>query len=87
MTGLAAGPVRAPLLQITEAERQELRADLERTGVLVAQKQERPPVAQAPRLQSTYDVLLRLPGLRSVHFPPKRYTDTLYRNDAVVSEC
>lgn len=42
MMGFAAGPVRAPLLQITEAERQELRADLERTGILA-----RVPVAKA----------------------------------------
>lgn len=34
MMGLAAGPVRAPLVQITDAERQELRADLERCGLL-----------------------------------------------------
>ena len=34
MLGLAAGPVRAPLLQITDEERATLRADLERCGLL-----------------------------------------------------
>ena len=34
MMGLAAGPVRAPLLQITDAERAKLRADLEACGLL-----------------------------------------------------
>jgi dihydrodipicolinate synthase/N-acetylneuraminate lyase len=34
MLGLAAGPVRPPLLQITDAERQAVRDDLERTGLL-----------------------------------------------------
>jgi 4-hydroxy-tetrahydrodipicolinate synthase len=34
MMGLAAGPVRAPLLQITDKERATLRADLERCGLL-----------------------------------------------------
>ena len=32
--GLAAGPVRAPLLPLTDGERQALRADLEQTGLL-----------------------------------------------------
>ncbi len=34
MLGMAGGPVRPPLLQITAAERAELRADLERVGLL-----------------------------------------------------
>jgi 4-hydroxy-tetrahydrodipicolinate synthase len=34
MLGLAAGPVRAPLLQITSEARQTLRDDLEKTGLL-----------------------------------------------------
>ncbi|MBI4205011.1 MAG: dihydrodipicolinate synthase family protein [Betaproteobacteria bacterium] len=34
MLGLAAGPVRPPLLQITGEERQALREDLEKTGLL-----------------------------------------------------
>jgi 4-hydroxy-tetrahydrodipicolinate synthase len=34
MMGLAAGPVRAPLLQITDEERARLRTDLERCGLL-----------------------------------------------------
>jgi len=34
MMGLAAGPVRAPLLQITAEEREKLRADLEACGLL-----------------------------------------------------
>ena len=34
MVGMAAGPVRPGLPQITDKERQELRADLERTGLL-----------------------------------------------------
>ena len=34
MMGLAAGPVRAPLLQITDEERAQLRADLEHCGLL-----------------------------------------------------
>lgn len=33
MLGMAGGPVRTPLLQVTEKERQALRADLERSGV------------------------------------------------------
>lgn len=42
MLGLAAGPVRAPLLQITDDERRQLKADLERSGLL-----KRVPVAKA----------------------------------------
>lgn len=38
MLGMAGGPVRPGLPQITEAERQELRADLERTGLLARAK-------------------------------------------------
>ncbi len=34
LLGMAGGPVRAPLMPITEAERAELRADLERVGLL-----------------------------------------------------
>jgi 4-hydroxy-tetrahydrodipicolinate synthase len=34
MLGLAAGPVRPPLLEITDAERQTMRDDLERIGLL-----------------------------------------------------
>jgi dihydrodipicolinate synthase/N-acetylneuraminate lyase len=34
MMGLAAGPVRAPLLQITAEEKAALRADLESCGLL-----------------------------------------------------
>lgn len=34
LLGLAGGPVRPPLLQITDEERQALRADLEQTGLL-----------------------------------------------------
>jgi 4-hydroxy-tetrahydrodipicolinate synthase len=34
MLGMAGGPVRPPLLQITAAERAELRADLERVGLI-----------------------------------------------------
>ena len=34
MLGLAAGPVRAPLLQITDDERRRLKADLEQCGLL-----------------------------------------------------
>ncbi len=34
MLGMAAGPVRTPLLQITEKERDELRSDLERSGII-----------------------------------------------------
>jgi dihydrodipicolinate synthase/N-acetylneuraminate lyase len=34
MMGLAAGPVRAPLLQITDEDRARLHADLERCGLL-----------------------------------------------------
>ena len=34
LLGLAAGPVRAPLLPLTDGERQALRADLEQTGLL-----------------------------------------------------
>jgi 4-hydroxy-tetrahydrodipicolinate synthase len=34
LLGMAGGPVRPPLQQITEAERAELRADLERVGLL-----------------------------------------------------
>ena len=34
LLGLAGGPVREPLQQLTEAERTELRADLERVGLL-----------------------------------------------------
>ena len=36
MIGLAGGPVRPPLRQITDAERAEMRGDLERVGVLPA---------------------------------------------------
>jgi len=42
LLGLAAGPVRLPLRQITDAERAALRADLERVGLLA-------PTATAPR--------------------------------------
>jgi 4-hydroxy-tetrahydrodipicolinate synthase len=42
MLGMAAGPVRAPLLQITDAERATLRADLEGCGLLA-----RVPAARA----------------------------------------
>jgi len=38
LLGMAGGPVRPGLPQITEAERQELRADLERTGLLARAK-------------------------------------------------
>jgi dihydrodipicolinate synthase/N-acetylneuraminate lyase len=31
--GLAGGPVRAPLLELTAAQREELRCDLERVGL------------------------------------------------------
>lgn len=41
MLGLAGGPVRTPLLQISEAERQALRSDLMQTGLLRLQ----PPIA------------------------------------------
>jgi 4-hydroxy-tetrahydrodipicolinate synthase len=34
LLGLAAGPVRAPLLPLTDAERQALRADVEQSGLL-----------------------------------------------------
>jgi len=34
LLGLAAGPVRAPLLPLTDGEQQALRADLEQTGLL-----------------------------------------------------
>jgi 4-hydroxy-tetrahydrodipicolinate synthase len=34
MLGMAGGPVRPGLPQITENERRELRADLDRTGIL-----------------------------------------------------
>jgi 4-hydroxy-tetrahydrodipicolinate synthase len=34
LLGMAGGPVRAPLMPITDAERAELRADLERVGLL-----------------------------------------------------
>lgn len=34
LLGLPAGPVRAPLLGLTDAEREEMRADLERAGLL-----------------------------------------------------
>jgi 4-hydroxy-tetrahydrodipicolinate synthase len=34
LLGMAGGPVRAPLVPITDAEREELRADLERVGLL-----------------------------------------------------
>jgi 4-hydroxy-tetrahydrodipicolinate synthase len=34
LLGMAGGPVREPLLQVGEAERQEMRADLERVGLL-----------------------------------------------------
>jgi len=34
LLGMAAGPVRSPLLQLTDAEQQALRADLERVGLL-----------------------------------------------------
>ena len=40
--GMAGGPVRPGLPQITEKERQELRADLDRTGLL-----KRMPTAKA----------------------------------------
>jgi len=34
MLGMAGGPVRTPLPQITDKERQALRAELEKTGIL-----------------------------------------------------
>ena len=34
LLGMAAGPVRTPLLQLTEKEKQEMHADLEKTGIL-----------------------------------------------------
>ncbi len=36
MTGLAPGHLRLPLVEATEAERAEIRATLERSGVLEA---------------------------------------------------
>jgi 4-hydroxy-tetrahydrodipicolinate synthase len=41
MLGMAGGPVRPGLPQITEKERQELRADLERSGLLARARQAR----------------------------------------------
>lgn len=41
MMGLAGGPVRPPLLQITDKERQAMRADLERVGLLARVSAER----------------------------------------------
>lgn len=38
LVGLAAGPVRPPLVQLTRDERQELKADLERIGLLARVK-------------------------------------------------
>jgi hypothetical protein len=38
MLGLAGGPVRPPLRQITDAERAEMRGDLERVGLLPSVK-------------------------------------------------
>lgn len=36
MLGMAGGPVRSPLLQVSEAERQQMRAAIERTGLLLS---------------------------------------------------
>ncbi len=39
MLGMAAGPVRTPLLQMTEQEKRAMRTEIEATGLLAAQKE------------------------------------------------
>ena len=39
MLGMAAGPVRTPLLQMTEQERRAMRDEIEATGLLAAQRE------------------------------------------------
>jgi 4-hydroxy-tetrahydrodipicolinate synthase len=45
LIGLAAGPVRPPLLNLTKSERLELKQDLDRVGLIARVHQSRTPIS------------------------------------------